>query len=318
MPPSCEEKLNRLREEIADRRRLLIAYSGGVDSGLLLKVACDVLERENVLAVTFDSEVVPRSELIFAREFASYLNAQHKIVKFSWLERKRLVENSPNRCFFCKLALSRILKDIAAEHGFDVIADGATLSDVKRPGMRASSIWHPFVDVKITKDEVREIARMLNMPFWDKPPMSCLATRVQYGMRISSDLLRKIEHAEAFIRGKGFSQVRVRIHDMSHASGSTLNSSTVGRADRNGSTKAAGENTTALLARIEIDREDLCKFDMKIACEVCEELKSLGFLFVTLDLEGYRSGSMDAPLDKLQTPQQRIKQGRTASDARNG
>ncbi len=269
-----EAKLECLREEIAKRGKLLVAFSGGLDSGFLLKVACDVLSCEKVLAVTLDAEVFPRSEKVFARELAEEIGVRHKFVKFAWLSRKRLVENLPERCFFCKLAFTRLLKEVAAEEGFETIADGVTTSDLGRPGVKASEgIWHPLAEASLSKEDVRNLARMLKLPFWKKPSMSCLATRIPYGMHISAELLQRIEEAEEFLRDAGFERVRVRVHSASHSSNS---------------------QPAMLLARIEVGKEELSKFNSEIMTEVCEHLKRLGFYFVTLDLAGYQSGSMDS------------------------
>ena len=269
-----EAKLECLREEIAKRGKLLVAFSGGLDSGFLLKVACDVLSCEKVLAVTLDAEVFPRSEKVFARELAEEIGVRHKFVKFAWLSRKRLVENLPERCFFCKLAFTRLLKEVAAEEGFETIADGVTTSDLGRPGVKASEgIWHPLAEASLSKEDVRNLARMLKLPFWRKPSMSCLATRIPYGMHISAELLQRIEEAEEFLRESGFERVRVRVHSASHSSNS---------------------QPAMLLARIEVGKEELSKFNSEIMTEVCERLKRLGFYFVTLDLAGYQSGSMDS------------------------
>ena len=269
-----EAKLECLREEIAKRGKLLVAFSGGLDSGFLLKVACDVLSCEKVLAVTLDAEVFPRSEKVFARELAEEIGVRHKFVKFAWLSRKRLVENLPERCFFCKLAFTRLLKEVAAEEGFETIADGVTTSDLGRPGVKASEgIWHPLAEASLSKEDVRNLARMLKLPFWKKPSMSCLATRIPYGMHISAELLQRIEEAEEFLRESGFERVRVRVHSASHSSNS---------------------QPAMLLARIEVGKEELSKFNSEIMTEVCEHLKRLGFYFVTLDLAGYQSGSMDS------------------------
>jgi len=269
-----EAKLECLREEIAKRGKLLVAFSGGLDSGFLLKVACDVLSCEKVLAVTLDAEVFPRSEKVFARELAEEIGVRHKFVKFAWLSRKRLVENLPERCFFCKLAFTRLLKEVAAEEGFETIADGVTTSDLGRPGVKASEgIWHPLAEASLSKEDVRNLARMLKLPFWRKPSMSCLATRIPYGMHISAELLQRIEEAEEFLRESGFERVRVRVHSASHSSNS---------------------QPAMLLARIEVGKEELSKFNSEIMTEVCEHLKRLGFHFVTLDLAGYQSGSMDS------------------------
>ncbi len=268
MPSIGKEKLEELRREIGEKENLLVAFSGGVDSGFLLKVAHDLLGKERVLAVTVDSELFPRRELADLKEFLKHTDISHKIVRFSWQRSDDFVRNPYNRCYYCKRECAKLLKDIAAEEGITTIAEGVTLSDIDehRPGIVASregGVWHPLVEVGITKNEVRHLAKEIGLPFWAKPSSPCLATRIEYGERITEERLKMIEAAEDFLKDRGFKQFRVRLH-------------------RGG------------IARIEVDKKELNAFcDATIIEEVYRKLIILGFNYVTLDLEGYRSGSMD-------------------------
>ena len=264
---TTEKKRDDLRRRLKERWKLLVAFSGGVDSGFLLMAAHDVLG-ENVLAVTIDSEQFPRRDLEHVRSFLKRTGIAHKIVQFSWMRTDDFVRNPYNRCYHCKKALLQILKDVAAEAGIRTIAEGVNASDFDeyRPGIAAAAeegIWHPLAEVGLTKPEVRWLAKEIRLPFWDKPPSPCLATRIAYGEQITVEKLAMIEAGEDALKDLGFRQVRVRLH---HGG----------------------------IARIEVEKEEIAVlFDMKTRAAICGKLKTLGFTYVTLDLEGYRSGSMD-------------------------
>jgi len=261
-------KLEELRRRLSEKENLLVAFSGGVDSGFLLTVAHEVLG-EKVLAVMIDSELFPERELEYVKSFLNRTGIKHKIIQFSWLRNEELVGNPYNRCYICKKYFSRILKEVAAEEGITTIAEGVTISDFDehRPGIVASEeegVWHPLAEVGITKTEVRQMAKEIGLPFWDKPPNPCLATRIEYGEWVTVEKLEMIEAAENFLKDMGFRQVRVRLH-------------------RRG------------IARIEIGKHEIEQvFNAKTRDEISRRLKTLGFNYVTLDLEGYRSGSMES------------------------
>lgn len=257
-------KLEKLKQKIAEKENILIAFSGGVDSGLLIKVAYDVLG-EKALAVTLDSETLPRSELEQAATVATSIGIKHVINPSLELRNEEFVKNPLNRCYYCKKESARILKQIASYNGIKCIADGVNLSDLdeNRPGIKAcdeEGIWHPLSEVGITKPEVRILAKEVGLSNWNKPSMACLSSRIPYGERITGEKLKMIEDAEEVLKSLGFSQIRVRTH---------------------------GD-----IARIELLEDEMEKlFGLKE--KVIRELRGTGFKYITVDLEGYRSGSME-------------------------
>jgi uncharacterized protein len=268
LDPGIRTKLEALRTALGTRERLLVAFSGGVDSGLLLTVAAEVLGKERVLAVTMVSELFPERELEQVQQFIARTGIRHQLVQFPWQRYPALVQNRRDRCAVCKREMVKILQELAAHEGIETVAEGVTVSDLTedRPGLAvaaAAGIWHPLVEAGITKPEARLIAKELGLPFWNKPSSPCLATRVEYDEPLTVEKLQRIELAEALLKARGFTQLRVRFH-------------------RGG------------LARIEVAPEELGGFcDFSLLPEVTRRLKALGFTYVTLDLEGYRSGSMD-------------------------
>ena len=264
---SSMEKLDGLKRRIAERGRILVSFSGGVDSSLLAKVAHDVLGAGALCAI-LDCETFPRCELESARDLARTLGLDLRIARFSILEDQEFARNPATRCYICKKRSSQVLKGIAEAEGIACIADGLNISDYGdyRPGIaacREEGIWHPFVEAKMTKQDIREIARDMGLSFWDKPSSACLSSRIPYGERITQDCLMMVEQAEDYLRSLGYRQLRVRCH---------------GR-----------------LARIELPREDGQKALARQE-EIVAKLKAMGFDYVTLDLEGFRSGSMNEVL----------------------
>lgn len=256
-----------LRKIIAGHGPMLVAYSGGVDSTLLAIVAREVL-KEKTRCVLLDSPVVPRAAAAQAQEIARDRGLGLDIIEIPLMSNAGFRMNPADRCYHCRKISAGFLKKSAAELGLACIADGINLSDTGeyRPGLRASTeegIVHPFIEAGITKQEIRDIARELGLPVWQKPSAACLASRIPYGDAITAGKLRMIEDAEAYLAGLGIGQLRVRLHGN--------------------------------LARIEVNKEDTGKL-LEQQSAVVRHLKSLGFAYVTLDLEGYRSGSMDEVL----------------------
>jgi len=262
----ARKKLEELRRRIKEQGAILVAFSGGVDSGFLLAVAHEA-QAENVLAVTIASELSPKRELEHVKGFLNHVAIAYRIIPSYPLRNEDFAMNLCNRCYYCKMFFSQILKGVAAEEGITTIAEGVTLSDFDeyRPGIAASEeegIWHPMAEVGITKPEVRQMAKEIGLPFWDKPSNSCLATRIEYGERITVDKLEMIEKAEDLLKDKGFRQVRVRLY-------------------------------RGAIARIEVDKHELNRFfNTETRDNIVKGLKKLGFNYVSIDLEGYRSGSM--------------------------
>jgi len=265
---SLEEKYERLKVILAGLKSVVVAYSGGADSTLLLKVALDVLGPTKVLAVTADSETYPTRERREAREIAELLGAPHRIVETSELSVPGYAANNRDRCYFCRHNLFEYLLPIAAELGYDHVTYGLIADDLGdfRPGVRAAierGVRGPLQEALFTKKEVRELSRRLDLPTWNKPALACLSSRVAYGERITKEKLEMIDRAEELIRELGFGQVRVRIH---------------------------GD-----VARIEVTSEEIPRL-VESRQKIVQALRSYGCRFVTVDLAGYESGSMNRSL----------------------
>lgn len=265
-----ERRLQKMEEIVAPHGSALVAFSGGVDSSLALAVAARALPREKVLAVTSDNETYLPSELGPAQEFVASLGVEHLVVDTRELDDPEYAKNPTNRCYFCKSTLYSDLARMARERGYGCVVDGANADDEGdyRPGRAAASeqqVLSPLSQAGVGKEEVRGISRHLGLPMWDKPALACLSSRFPYGEEITPEKLSQVARAEEFMRGRGYRQVRVRHH---------------------------GD-----IARLEVGAGEL---DQAFAerDEIAAELTEAGFTYVTLDLAGYRSGSLNATLGR--------------------
>ena len=272
--PSTVTKGLQLEEELRLCGRLLVAYSGGVDSAYLAWAAHRALG-DNMLAVIADSPSLARTQLTDALAFAEEQGIPVEVLSTSELDRPDYVRNDGQRCFQCKDELFTVMEELRSARGFDVIAYGVNLDDQGdfRPGQQAAKLHHvaaPLLKAGLGKTEIRELSREAGLRIWDKPASACLSSRIEYGRPVTRESLSVVERGEDAIRALGFRQFRVRHH---------------------------GE-----MVRIEIAREEMDRaLNSAMAAQFTAIFKELGFQFVTLDLEGFRSGSMNAllPVEQL-------------------
>lgn len=266
-----KEKLDRLRENIRSLGSLAVGFSGGVDSSLLVFVAHEVLG-DQAIAVTGVDASVPEREVEEAKQFCARHGIRHFLCPVDPLKEEGYRHNGPDRCYFCKHGIFTEVKRIAAANGIAYMAEGSNTDDLGdyRPGLRAVAelaVKSPLREAGLSKADIRLISKYLGLPSWSKPAYACLASRFVYGEEITEEKLRMIDRAEQFLIEHGFFEERVRIHGN--------------------------------IARIEVPPKDISRLASEEIREVVyRELKDLGFLFVTLDLRGYRTGSMNATLKK--------------------
>ncbi len=263
-----EQRLALLESIVAPYGSALVAFSGGVDSSLALAVAARALPKERVLAVTSNNETYLPSELGLAEAFVRFLGVEHLVVNTRELDDPNYANNPANRCYFCKSTLYSNLNALAQEKGYACVVDGANKDDEGdyRPGRKAAKeldVVSPLAIAGLSKAEVRELARHLELPTWDKPALACLSSRFPYGQEITAQKLAQVARAEEFLRRQGYKQARVRHH---------------------------GE-----IARLEVGPAELERAFGERE-EISTELKAAGFLYVTLDLAGYKPGSLNAAL----------------------
>jgi len=287
-------KLEQLRELIGSFGSCLVAYSGGVDSVFLARVTKDVLGGKS-LAVIADSPSLPRRELAEALKIAGRFQIPVRVVQTEEFDNSEYLANPANRCYFCKHELFKELEPIARAEGFAVIAYGENASDVGdfRPGAQAAKEFQvraPLKEVGLTKTEIRELSAQLGLPTADKPQMACLSSRVPHGEPVTPQKLAMIERAENVLRDLGFYDVRVRHHELSPTV-KALNRSTVEPVDDSAIQRF---NSSAALARIEVGPSEMARLlSDELAGQVAAALKQIGYAHVTLDLQGYRRGSLN-------------------------
>jgi len=263
-------KLLELKEIIKQYHHVIVAYSGGVDSAFLLKMVIDTLGKENVLACIGVSDSLAKSELTEATEVAAQIGANLKTVYPEEMQNPNYLANPNNRCYYCKTELYSLLTTLANDEDYDAVFSGTNKDDMGdwRPGIEAGNehkIISPLQLAGFTKDEIRSESKRLTLPTWDKPAMPCLSSRIAYGIPVTTERLTQIEQGEVYLKGLGLTNYRVRHHDT--------------------------------LVRIEVDANSLEKLtNTAVREELVTHFKSLGFTYITLDLQGFRSGSGNALL----------------------
>ncbi|UCG49166.1 MAG: ATP-dependent sacrificial sulfur transferase LarE [Phycisphaerales bacterium] len=269
---TIDEKYDSLQEVLRKLGRVVVAYSGGVDSTFLVKAAVDTLGAENVLACISAGVSEPSSQLARARKAAEEIGVELEVVDTDELTDPNFVANKADRCFHCKSHICRTLLDMAKERGFDNVIFGTNFDDLDdfRPGnraLKAFGIRSPLAEAGLTKDDIRQLSRKMGLATADIPSSPCLSSRISYGLEVTEQRLKQVDEAEEFLRGLGFVEFRVRHHDT--------------------------------VARIEVCPDDIERVTAEpLRSQIVDKLKGIGFKFVTMDLEGFRSGALNEALSE--------------------